>query len=299
MKKTAMILLACAALVWLAGPVLAEDAAMVVDVKHGGAVYESGEKKGREVMLMDFLAEGDRIKLGPQTTIVLNYFASGLREEISGPGVITAGLKASQKDGGANVKTAKVDYIPPQTAARTSDVQHAGVVALRDTKAKTKKIFLLALSDSAARSLPLRFRWAPVSGAKKYSLVLTDVLDTIIFKTETDQVEASFQKDGLVLGEEYWWKVRAMSESEVIAKGIGQFHVLTLEDLARLERSERDIKERFSQDSTESRIALAMLYQNYRLNNEAKVILLGLRRKHPRNSNIIRQLKMLRNNYDR
>ncbi|MDY6852704.1 MAG: hypothetical protein SV487_11615 [Thermodesulfobacteriota bacterium] len=299
MKKTAMILLACAALAWLAGPVLAEDAAMVVDVKNRDAVYESGEKKGRVVMLMDFLAQGDRIKLGPQATIVLNYFASGLREEISGPGVITAGLQASRKNEGADIKAAKVDYIPPQTAARTSDVQHAGVVALRDTKNKTKKLFLLALSDSAARSLPLRFRWAPVSGAEKYDLVLTDVLDTIVFKTGTDQTEVLFQEDKLVLGEEYWWKVRAMSGPEVMAKAIGQFHVLTLEDLGKLEQSEQDIKKRFSQGSAESQIALAMLFQNYRLNDEAKVILLGLRKKHPRNSNIIRQLKMLRTNYDR
>jgi hypothetical protein len=55
----------CVALVVFIGfasAAMAEDAAMVVEVQSGQAMYDSGDKKGSEVALMDFLSPGDRIK---------------------------------------------------------------------------------------------------------------------------------------------------------------------------------------------------------------------------------------------
>ena len=77
------IIFVCLCLYLPAGPAFGQtgDAAMVVDLS-GTSVYESGSEKGNQVALMDFLAKGDVIRLEEGARLVLNYFASGLREEI-------------------------------------------------------------------------------------------------------------------------------------------------------------------------------------------------------------------------
>ncbi|MEW5722248.1 MAG: hypothetical protein AB1896_04020 [Thermodesulfobacteriota bacterium] len=297
-RKNALVILSVlVVLAWAAGA-LAQDAAMVVEMKGDPAVYESAAKKGQEVMLMDFLAEGDVIKLGPNTSLVLNYFASGAREEITGPGVITVGQQSSEKQGEAEIKTAKVDYIPEPTAGQGQEgALHVGTVALRGTSPASPELLPLGPSETAVRSLPLTFRWRPVSGAESYKFALRDKDGHVLVKGETKTPAYECDQADLARNQEYWWTVEAIEMEDVIAEGGGKFFLLGEKDLNQIALTEMYIQKHYEEGSAEAQIATAMLYKKYQLNEEAREVLMDLKKKHPRNANLDRQLNELNTNY--
>ncbi len=93
----------------------AQDVAMVVDLKKGRAYYETGDRQSREVILMDFLKTGDKIRLEPDTVLVLNYFDPGVREEISGPGNITVGTGSAGESNTAKVIRTETQKTSPES----------------------------------------------------------------------------------------------------------------------------------------------------------------------------------------
>jgi hypothetical protein len=274
----------------------AEDAAMVVDQK-GAAQYADGIRKGKDVALMDFLAAGEKITLGSGTTLVLNFFASGAREEVSGPGTLIVGEKGATKADGATVKTEKVDYIPNAGGALAADAQHSGVVVMRDMGDQpSEEVAPLNMVNTAARTLPITFHWESVTLAAKYKFTLTDVNDKVLFETTTTKPQAVCDKADLPRGQEIWWAVKVV-DGPVSAGGGGQFYLLKPEAAAKLEQSEKAIQTRFPKDQMEARIALALLYQKFELNDEARAVLLDLKVKQPKNGNIDKQLTLLQGNY--
>ena len=298
MKKTTfLVIFALLAMLGQANPATAEDAAMVVDATGRPAIYDSGDRKDQSLMLMDFLALGDRIRLGADTRLVLNYFASGTREEIQGPGVIVIGQASSQKTGAKVVQSDKVDYIPPQSTVTGDDIQRAGVVALRDTQQAEQVVFPLGSDLTAVRDTPHLLRWRQVPGANRYQLTLTETNGQVLFETLTDHTDYCLQRSDLGRGVELRWKVNALDGAQVLARGGGRFYLLRPADLSQVDQVEKYIKDSFDDNSTEAKIALAMLYKKYQLNDDARSLLLDLRKDHPRNTNIIRQIKELRQNY--
>lgn len=296
MNKIRTILsVAVVILLGLATLALAEDAAMVVEVKSGQAVYNSGDKKGSEVALMDFLAPGVQIKLNPDTVLILNYFASGAREEIHGPGIVTIG---NDKSGikGAKVQSEKVDYLP-QTAMNEGEGGHMGAVVLRDIGGPKDEVLPVGLKDTAVRSLPLKFQWVQVPGADEYSLSVTDSRGSGVISEKTKASYFEAQDMDFEKGVEYTWSVEALSGREVMGEGGGSFFLLPDEQVQHLALSEKYIQNTYPEDSMESRVARAMLYKKYQLNDEARVVLLELRKKQPLNTNIVKHLNDLRNNY--
>jgi hypothetical protein len=101
-------------LVGLATPVLAAPVALIEDVQ--------GKVAGAE--LMDYVAPGEVIKLGPDGMVVLSYLKSCRRETISGAGSVTIGAGESKVEG-ANLKNDIVDCDAGHaqaTARETSEV---------------------------------------------------------------------------------------------------------------------------------------------------------------------------------
>ena len=298
MRTTILVFLTV--LLTLAAPasgVRAEDAAMVVDMSGGPAIYDSGDRQGREVMLMDFLARDTRIKLEKGSTLVLNYFASGAREEIAGPGLLVTGLEGSRKEGDIALKTAKVDYIPTRTLAGGGDAQQVGAVKLRGLGSLTARIILENPDETAVRRAPIVFRWLPLRGAESYQLIITEPDGRLIHKTDAAGNEYTLDNHGLKPGVEYVWKVLGLAGGKEIAKGEGRFFILDETTLNQVAHIEQYIKSNFSPESTEAKIALALLYSKYQLNDEARGILTGLEKDHPENRNIQRQLNSLKANY--
>lgn len=274
----------------------AEDTAMVIDIKNGKAYYEAGEKKGQEVTHMDFLTEGDQIRLTPRTVLILNYFASGLREEMAGPGSFTVGKSSSKREDDVITKADRIDYLPPKSAIRKGDIQQTGAVVLR-TVGGLSKITILSLSDTAVRSAQPVFRWQPVEGAETYKLRVFDVQDKLFFEITTDTTSFTYSKSDLHRGDQYWWTVLAMARGKIFAKGEGQFSVITEESLEKLIQAEREIIKQYPQESTESMVSLAMIYENHELFDDAADIFRKLHEKYPHNKNIINHLKMLDPNF--
>jgi hypothetical protein len=298
MKRNAGLILITALLVLAWTVALAQDAAMVVDLKGEPAVYESGTKAGQEVLLMDFLAKDDKIDIKEGTTLVLNYFASGAREEIEGPGTITVGAESSAKAGEARIQTAKVDYIPPAVGGKgREEALHAGTVALRGFTDTSPELQPLEPTDTVVRSLPLTFKWRAVPGATGYRFALLDVKGEALDSAEVKSPEYASDVTKLNAGSEYSWSVEALEEEEVIAEGGGKFLMMDAETRIQVGLTEQYIRKNYPDESTEGLIALAMLYKKYQLNDEAKNILTNLSRQHPRNANIVRHINELKMNY--
>lgn len=299
MKKTAVSIIVIMMFL-LIGIVsaLADEAAMVVELKDGAAVYESGQKQGEKVMLMDFVNEGEKIKIDKGATLVLNYFVSGAREEINGPGIISVGLEGSEKTGKVAIQSAKVDYIPSKARTGSGEAEHLGVVALRDTgPAKADKVFPISLSKTAARTMPLTFRWGPIGRAENYSFKILDSAGKVVVKAETKEPVYVLEKETLSPGKEYSWNVEALSGKRKIAEGGSSFYMLDESRAGQVATTEQYIQKNYKADSTEYFVALVMLYTKYQLNDEARPILLTLRQSNPTNTNIVKQIRELQTNY--
>ena len=275
-----------------------EDAAMVVDMS-GAATYENGAHKDNPVALMDFLAKGDVIKLENGATLVLNYFASGQREEISGPGQITVGVDQSRKDQKVEVKSNKVEFVPPPAQVQIADAQHSGVVALRSPPSPVPSLLETNLNPNktALRGLPITLTWQPQPGVSRYEVVVADILEDVVLKTETDTSNYLLDKPTLRPGEEYVWKAQDADAPELSLEGQAHFYLLSKEQLSELNHTENYIRKTYKEGSTESLIALAALYMKYELNEEARNVLDQLLKNHPGNRNVNWYLKNLDRNY--
>ena len=286
------------ALSWAQGAA-AEDAAMVVDLKGGSARFAAGPRQGRQVELMAFLVRGDKIQLEPGTTLVLNYFASGLREEISGPGSVVIGLKSSQK-GNAAVKSVKVDYIPARARTAPREAERAGVVTMRSGPRAlplSKEIQVLEPVRTAVRALPVRFVWRPVSGVGAYEVTLTDSVNNTLYSRNVADVVDICASPDLPRGRELNWRVETRVEGGLPARGGGAFYILSPAQVKEVAHAEAYIAKAYGPGSTEALVARAMLYTKYQLNDEARFVLLTLKEKQPKNENLVRYIQTLRDNF--
>ena len=110
----------------LTGAARAGDEAMVADVQGDGVKYASGERTGETVEPADFLNAGDRIEIPAGSKLVVNYFQTGVREEISGPAALTVGQGNSAKEGEGEMKSETVTFKPGLPKIGAEDSGHRG-----------------------------------------------------------------------------------------------------------------------------------------------------------------------------
>lgn len=262
----------------------AKDAAMIVDIR-GRAFYETEANRGRQLVLMDFLETGDKIRLTPDAVLILNYFASGIREKITGPGSIVIGTEESIREEGMKISSLKTNYLPPKAVLSRADVQQSGAAAFRSL-GDPIKIVILAPTDTAVRSVQPLFQWRPKSWARSYHLRVYDEQDKLCFETKTGDSRFTYTKPALNRGEHYTWTVSAMT-GERVATGKGEFTILDETRLEKVTLTEKKIKDAFPEDSAERLIKLALTYQHYKLHDEALDILKELNQRYPHNQNIM------------
>jgi hypothetical protein len=326
MEKSVIRLLAIILMIFAGADICpAQDTAMLVGLQNAGVFYESGEKNGQEVMLMDFLKPGDKIRLEPHAMMILNYFEPGLREEITGPGTITVGTGASKeavsmgnitlrsgtgkesdtinrfKPGlredvsAKEISTVKIirtktHKLPPKVFLLKEDTQQSGAVPLRGGE-KEFPIIILGLANTSVRpSVPIIFQWKPVKDAKRYHLRIYDIGNSLHLKTATKETSFTYDKSDLKCNEIYTWRVSA-SAHEKTYEGNGSFSILSQDSLKKLIQAEEKIKAECPEDSDELLTRLAFIYRYYELNDESAEMLRELHRRHPWNRNIQRWLK--------
>lgn len=326
MKKSVIRLLVIILMIFTGTVVCpAQDTAMVVGLQNAGVFYESGEKEGQEVMLMDFLKPGDKIRLEPHSMIILNYFEPGIREEIIGPGRITVGTGASREAvsmenitvrSGAAKETGTINHLkpglrekvsaketgipkivrtkthklPPKVFLLKEDVQQSGAVPLRGD-GEEFRILILGLANTSVRpSVPIIFRWKPVKGAELYHLRIYDLANNLHLKTGTKETSFTYEKSDMKCNEVYKWRVSASVHGKTY-EGNGSFSVLSQDSLKKLIQAEEKIKAECPEDSDELLTRLAFVYRYYELNDESAEKLRELHRRHPWNKNIQRWLR--------
>ncbi len=321
MNKIFLTLLIVTAFVWTiqAGHVRAEDAAMVVDVQ-GTARYESGSGSDRKVALMDFLAEGDRLNLEAGCTLILNYFSSGNREILTGPGLLTVGLSASTVETSLKMETTKLAFQPKAAVLSQEDGQQAGAIVLRSANAPTvrpsmktvswdnlkdrKAVYLSecigsgkiapdSLFLTAVSGLRPQMRWKPVEGAQEYEIRVLDDQGRSMVETSTKENAYAYAGADLIRGRRYKWSVTALAGDRTIAQGGGEFRVLSESQLKSLSAAEKDISKVSGRDTVESRVSITLLYQEYQLYDEAAAAVNNLLRDYPDNVNLARRLDLL------
>lgn len=268
----------------------AQDAGMVAGIQKAKAFYEAGEKKGQEVMLLDFLKPGDKIRLEPDTVLILNYFEPGVREEITGPGTIKVGTGSVRESGTVKIVRTETCKLPPKVFLRGEDIQQSGAVALRKD-GKRDSIVILSLAGTAVRpSSRLVLRWQPVKTAELYSLKIYDIMNNLHSKAATKETAFICDKSDLKCNELYTWQVSASAHGKTY-EGNGSFSILSENILKKVIQAEDKIKAECPKKSDELLIRLAFIYRYYELIDESADMLRELHRRHPRNGNIQRWLR--------
>jgi hypothetical protein len=302
---------------------LAQDAAMVVDIPGEAPVFLSKDKAGEPVELMAFLIRGDRMKLADGDVIVLNYFASGVREEITGPGDVTVGTDQSSVKG-ARVDRTEAVRIPDQVEVESKDAQKVGTVVIRGTDppglgpagsalsarkdpydVHTRLTAFLAEYSRPDKIIPYSlyytvvsgdrpvFRWSALSGDMYYRLGIFDHRDHLVHRRELTDNQYVYDGPPLETGVDYNWTVEALSGAMKLGEGGGRFRLLPMDKRDNLFRLESEIRQRHGFSGNESRILLSMLYENYRLYDEAANVLDLLSTVQPENQRLAARLKLL------
>jgi hypothetical protein len=145
-----------AMLVGLTTPILAAPpVALIEEVQ--------GEVAGAE--LMDYVAPGQVIKLGPDGVLVLSYLKSCRRETVSGRGSVTVGSGESKVDG-ANLKNEVVDCDAGHAQATTRETSEVAATIVRSIG-----------EDDAALPQAIVYGVSPVFEAKGRGMLALERLD--------------------------------------------------------------------------------------------------------------------------
>ena len=295
----------------------AEDAAMVMDVKGGQVFFESGDRAGDEVELMEFLSLGDQLRLEPGASLVINYFSSGRREALLGPGTITVGEDQSEIGSGVQIEASGATKLPKPAAVSSLDVQQAGAVVMReltsppvqevDSGSRVKaratgykavccgpgRLALLTLFETAVVDTDPEFKWRPAPGAKTYQVTVTDSSGKKVINAETKECMLKDSGKPLSPGQGYHWTIKAMSGSGLLAEGGSWFRVLSEEERAQMAGAVKSVMDRSGKDSAETKLSLALIYENYQLYDLAAEMLRPLATEHPDNNTMALMLEVL------
>ncbi|MBU2551036.1 MAG: hypothetical protein KKB20_21680 [Proteobacteria bacterium] len=314
MQRTFVSLILCAALVLGgAATIKAEpDAAMVTDLTGGKAVYRSGAKAGGEVMLMDFLAVGDRIELDEKALLTLNYFTSGNRERVSGPGQLEVTAKGSQAGPGIKLHSAPAAFLPPKADLSDYDTRQTATVAMREareTKIELSKqsaldkraddyrrcgIESIGLFQTGTRLTKPVLRWRPLEKATLYQFTLFDGQGQKLRSENMTSKTLARPLMNLKRGQRYRWQLVALAGDQTLARCESWFWTLSKDQSLEVVKAEKEINAGGRAASSETRIALAMLYHTHGLFDEEAEMLEKVLAQQPGNENISRYLIKLR-----
>lgn len=118
-----------------------DSEAMVMEVK--GQVRITGvDRKGEAVQLLDWLDENDELFLSKGASLVLEYFSSGLREQIKGPLGVHVGKGRSTvilAEGGAIVSS-RPSVTPPKAKLSAEQKENFGTITLRSVKPGRREV---------------------------------------------------------------------------------------------------------------------------------------------------------------
>ncbi len=279
-------------------PCLAEEAAMVMELIGPPPIFSHPERVGEEVVLFEFLSPGDQLDLFEGGLMNLIFFATSVREAITGPGKIEIEAGRSRVLEAASILRESLDSIPSNVHVDPEDREHVGLVPIRGYGEQTeRRVLLSSLSNTAVQPGGRTFRWRPVPDAEYYELELYDPEGNLILRTATKETEFHLEGGELISDRPYQWVVRARAGGKILAEGLGVFHRLNDEDLGRMKSARTKIEEELGRETDAALMSLALLFRRYELNDNADIVLRRLLKEHPDNINLALMIRALDSNY--
>ncbi len=266
--------------------------AMVMDVDAGAVAFTGGEP----VEVMGFLVEHDEVKLQDGAKVVILFFESSIREEITGPAVIKIGVGGSVSSAGIKAKIRKqtVGYLPPKAELDKKHHQNFGNIAFRKLGAQVDvKTQLVITSTSNTVYVPGAqplLTWQVYPNADEFSLTVTGVNGSTTTSTTSSSITMGDEKQA---PGRYTWVLEAKLNGKVVASRDGWYEIMTEDTFARVKQNRALIQDEYASGGMEEMAALSMLYQSYEMWNEMSLLLLALNKKQPENAEVIRKLRSI------
>ena len=255
----------------------------------------SGERPAR---MMGLLYDGDQVQTAADGQAMLVYFVNGRREQLGPGSQIAAGVEGSRvKEGPAPVLLAPLDARLLENLRKgvsTGLANRGGGVLLRDTSKSGVRPQLLGLIQGKTSRARPTFRWEGPPQAVRYRLVVEALDATPMWETTVQgtSVEYPAAASPLKPGETYSWQVKDQAAVGSDAAAAGEFTLLTSEEQQSLGQL-KDALERLRAESPEDpapRIALAAVYRDRELYDEAAEVLQALVEEYPHEPHLLRFL---------
>lgn len=271
----------------------AEDyVAMVMDVENKDVQFTDGGP----VEVMAFLEEHDVLQVQKGAKVIILFFESSIREEISGPATITIGVNGSVSSGGRSTKIRKqtVEYLPPKAEMSKSHHQNFGNIAFRalgTPKAGETQLVITSISNSVyvPHARPI-LAWKAYPKAKEFVLTVVGEHGSETFTTKASHIMMS--TDVQVPGR-YTWQLEAKHQGQTVATREGWYTIMSKDSYKSMEKTRQMIQDEYPAGSMQEMAVLSMLYQSYEMWNEMALLLLALNEKQPENAEVIRKIRSI------
>lgn len=271
----------------------AEDyVAMVMDVDTPSVQFSDGEP----VEIMAFLGENDVVQIKDGAKVVIIFFESSIREEITGPAVITIGVNGSVSSAGRSSKIRKqsVDYLPPKAQLDKSHYQNFGNIAFRKLGKSTSdetQLVITSISNTAyvpdARPM---LTWKVYPLADKFVLRVRGPRGEEVFTTKSSAISLAERVQG---PGRYTWVLEAKQRGKVVASRDGWYSIMTDDEYQVMKASRQMIQDEYPAGSMQEMAVLSMLYQGHGLWNEMSLMLMALHKKQPDNVEVVRKIRSI------
>ena len=186
----------------------AEPVAMVTDMK--GSAWHGGDK-ALPINMLHYFEAPTLVRLGPNSTLTVTYFANSVQYSFKGPALLTIEAASPRVSEGTPAETRRVGPEKAIGGGLTKDqwrrLQQAAIV-MRSTRAA---FLAIAPNQTMVLSTRVEFSWTPAEGATAYRVTFSDDNDATLVEMETTATAVALPVSvRLVRGRTYRWKVEAV-----------------------------------------------------------------------------------------
>jgi hypothetical protein len=208
--------------------VCGQRAVAVVASVTGEATALSPKAKAEvAIRSLDWLDEGVRLEVRPKSEMRLILLNGRIYE-------LGAGAKATVGAAGltsVSTQVHELKTLPP--IPRLAPIADASADVAGGTAIRGPRVRSLYPNHVWALAIRVKLNFAPVSDALSYSIVLEDDSHNVLLRATTPTTSVDVPADALRPGSRYFWRVSAMDESGISAKGSATFVTISEEDQAR------------------------------------------------------------------
>ena len=205
---------------------MAQPVAMVTDIK--GDAWYGGERR-LPLMLLHYFEAATQVRLAPDSTLSITYFANPVQYLFKGPALLTVETTAPKMTEGTPPEARRVGPEKGIGGGLSPDqwrrLQAAAVVM----RARRAAFVVISPNQTTVLSPQVELSWTAVDGATGYQVVVSDNADRVLAELPVSSTSV-FIPDSIRLqnGMTYRWKVDAKLGSETLS-AFGAFEAASAE----------------------------------------------------------------------